>query len=59
MLSCLLSSWPTWPVEFNYAGLIHTEAGINEVLSVRDAEGFKTLMLLDPATHLPTMLNEK
>ncbi len=57
-LSCLLSSWPTWPVEFHYAGRINTEAGVNEVLSVRDAEGFKTLMLLDPITHLPTMLNE-
>ncbi len=57
-LSCLLSSWPTWPVEFNYAGRISTEAGVNEVLSVRDAEGFKTLLLLDPKTYLPTMLNE-
>ena len=57
-LSCLLSSWPTWPVEFNYAGRIQTEAGINEVLSVRFTDGFKTLLLLDPKTYLPTMLNE-
>ncbi len=57
-LSCLLSSWATWPVEFNYAGRIQTEAGVNEVLSVRDTEGFKTLLLLDPKTYLPTMLNE-
>ena len=57
-LSCLLSAWPTLPLEFNYAGRINTEAGINEVLSVRDAEGFKTLLLLDPKSYLPTMLNE-
>jgi hypothetical protein len=57
-LSCLLSSWPTWPIEFNYAGRINTEAGINEVLSVSFRDGFKTLLLIDPHTHLPTMLNE-
>lgn len=57
-LSWLLSSWPTWPMEFNYAGRINTEGGSNDVLSIRDREGFKTLLLLDPQTHLPTMLNE-
>jgi outer membrane lipoprotein-sorting protein len=57
-VSWLLSSWPTWPLEFNYAGRINTEAGVNEVLSVRDSDGYKTLLLLDPNTHLPTMLNE-
>lgn len=58
MLSCLLNSWPTWPMEFAFAGKIHSENGMNDVLSVRDADGFKVLLLLDPATHLPTMLNE-
>lgn len=57
-LSWLLSTWPAWPLEFAYAGRINTEAGTNEVLSVRDAEGFKTLLLLDPNNYLPTMLNE-
>ncbi|HEX4946157.1 MAG TPA: hypothetical protein VFZ34_05820, partial [Blastocatellia bacterium] len=57
-LGCLLSAWPTWPVEFNYAGRINTEAGINEVLAVSYNDGFKTLLLLDPNTYLPTMLNE-
>ena len=46
-VSWLLSSWPTWPLEFNYAGRINTEAGVNEVLSVRDGDGYKTLLLLE------------
>lgn len=57
-LSCLLSSSPALPLEFNYAGRINTETGVNEVLLVRDADGYKTLLLLDPNTYLPTMLNE-
>lgn len=57
-LSWFLSSWSTWPVEFAFAGRINTEAGVNDVLSVRDADGYKLLLLLDPTTRLPVMLNE-
>jgi hypothetical protein len=57
-LSCLLTSWPTWPLEFTYAGKIQTEAGLNEVLAARDADGYTTLVLLDPQSYLPTMFNE-
>lgn len=57
-LGWLLTSASTLPLEFNYAGRITSEVGTNEVLTVRDVDGYKLLLLLDPQTHLPTMLNE-
>ncbi|MFN7926719.1 MAG: hypothetical protein U0Y68_02045 [Blastocatellia bacterium] len=58
MLGWLLNSSASLPVEFAYAGRIASEVGANDVLSVRDEDGYKLLLLLDPQTHLPTMVNE-
>ena len=57
-LGWLLSSSASLPVEFTYAGRISSEIGTNDVLTVRDVDGYKLLLMLDPTTHLPTMLNE-
>lgn len=57
-LGLLLTAVPPIPLEFTYAGRITSEVGTNDVLTVREADGYKFLLLLDPQTHLPTMLNE-
>lgn len=57
-LGWLLSSFSALPWEFSYAGRITAEGGTNDVLTVRDLDGYKLLLLLDPQTYLPTMLNE-
>ncbi len=57
-LGWLLNSFSPQPLVFAYAGRIPAEGGPNEVLTVRNMEGYKLLLLLDPQTHLPTMLNE-
>lgn len=58
VLGWLLNASSSLPVQFTYAGRITSEFGMNDVLSVCDVDGYKLLLLLDPATHLPTMLNE-
>ena len=57
-LGWLLQSLPGWPFEFSYGGIDSTEAGTPDVISVRDTEGFKTLLTLDRQTHRPLALME-
>ena len=57
-LGWLLRSLPSWPFEFSYGGIDSTEVGTPDVIAVRDADGYKTLMTLDRQTHMPLALLE-
>lgn len=57
-LGWLLTPISPTPLEFDYMGRVTSEGGTNDVLIVRDVDGYKMLLLLDPQTHLLTMLNE-
>ncbi len=57
-LAWLLRSLPGWPFEFSYGGIDSNEIGTPDVIAVRDADGYKTLIMLDRQTHMPLALLE-
>ena len=54
----LISSSDKWPYELRLAGTTNTDEGTVDVISLLDVDGYKSLLFLDPKTHLPTTLNE-
>ena len=55
-LAMILSSPPTLPVEFTYAGEAESSDGKADVLDVKGASSFAAKLFLDKSSHRPLML---
>ena len=58
-LGMLLTTQPTFPVQFAYAGEAEAEDGRADVLDATGPEKFAARLFLDKQTHLPLMLTYK
>ncbi|HLL73835.1 MAG TPA: hypothetical protein VK421_00950 [Pyrinomonadaceae bacterium] len=58
-LGLLLTTQPSFPVQFTYAGEAEAEDGRADVLDAAGPEKFAARLFLDKQTHLPLMLTYK
>lgn len=58
-LGMLLTTQPSFPVQFTYAGEAEAEDGRADVLDAAGPEKFAARLFLDKGTHLPLMLTYK
>ena len=58
-LGMLLTTQPSFPVQFTYAGEAEAEDGKADVLDAAGPEKFAARLFLDKQTHLPLMLTYK
>ncbi len=59
LASLLLTSSPTFPIDFQYKGEANSKDGAANVLELRGPNGFSALLFLDKSTHRPLMMTYK